>query len=210
MSAPTATAANPAALRRCRHWVFDMDGTLTVAVHDFALIRRELGVPPEADILDHLASLPAGEAAAAHAWLLEHEHRLADGARPAPGAVDLVRTLCGRGATLGILTRNVRPVALRILATLGIADCFDPGAILGRDEAAPKPDPDGLLRLARRWGVAPAAMAMVGDHVYDLDCARAAGAPAILVNACASAWPGRADHAPGDCAGLAALIADAG
>ena len=29
-------------LKDVKHWVFDMDGTLTVAVHDFALIRREL------------------------------------------------------------------------------------------------------------------------------------------------------------------------
>lgn len=37
-------------LARRRHWVFDMDGTLTVAVHDFAAIRRALEIPAEADI----------------------------------------------------------------------------------------------------------------------------------------------------------------
>ena len=42
-----------------RHWVFDMDGTLTVAVHDFAAIRVALAIPPEDDILTHLAALPA-------------------------------------------------------------------------------------------------------------------------------------------------------
>ena len=29
-----------------KHWVFDMDGTLTVAVHDFAAIREALDIPP--------------------------------------------------------------------------------------------------------------------------------------------------------------------
>ena len=38
-------------LKDIRHWVFDMDGTLTVAVHDFAEIRRALGAA-----LDALAS----------------------------------------------------------------------------------------------------------------------------------------------------------
>ena len=47
-----------------RHWVFDMDGTLTVAVHDFAAIRVALAIPAEHDILTHLAELPADEAAA--------------------------------------------------------------------------------------------------------------------------------------------------
>ena len=46
-----------------RHWVFDMDGTLTVAVHDFAAIRVALAIPAEDDILTHLAALPADEAA---------------------------------------------------------------------------------------------------------------------------------------------------
>ncbi len=56
-----------------RHWVFDMDGTLTRAVHDFPAIRRALDIPEQDDILLHLAALPEAEAAAKHAWLLEHE-----------------------------------------------------------------------------------------------------------------------------------------
>ena len=32
-------------LREVKHWVFDMDGTLTVAVHDFAAIRVALDIP---------------------------------------------------------------------------------------------------------------------------------------------------------------------
>ena len=42
-------------LRHLTHWVFDLDGTLTLAVHDFAAIRRHLGIPAQADILHHLA-----------------------------------------------------------------------------------------------------------------------------------------------------------
>ena len=47
-----------------RHWVFDMDGTLTQAVHDFPAIKRALGIAEQEDILQHLAALPAAEAAA--------------------------------------------------------------------------------------------------------------------------------------------------
>lgn len=70
-------------LQQIRHWVFDMDGTLTVAVHDFAAIKVALEIPQTHDILTHLAALPADEAAAKHAWLLEHERELAIGSRPA-------------------------------------------------------------------------------------------------------------------------------
>src|SRR5476649_1552537 len=111
-------------LAEVRHWVFDMDGTLTVAVHDFAAIRVALAIPPEHDILTHLAALPADEAAAKHAWLLEHERDLALGSKPAVGAVELVRELAGRGYRLGILTRNARELAHVTLEAIGLADCF--------------------------------------------------------------------------------------
>lgn len=47
MDCMTITQTSPA-LSGYRHWVFDMDGTLTEAVHDFALIRRALEIPAEA------------------------------------------------------------------------------------------------------------------------------------------------------------------
>ena len=46
-------------LRSAKHWVFDMDGTLTLAVHDFEAIKRALDIPLEDDILGHLAALSA-------------------------------------------------------------------------------------------------------------------------------------------------------
>lgn len=193
-------------LASLRHWVFDMDGTLTVAVHDFAAIRRALDIPPEDDILSHLAALPAEEGRAKHAWLLEHERELAVASTAAPGAVELVRELAARGYRLGILTRNARELAHITLAAIGIADCFALEDVLGRDEALPKPDPDGLLRLARGWNVAPAQMVMVGDYRFDLDCARAAGAQAVLVNLAQNPWPKLADWHAVDCHALAQMI----
>jgi HAD superfamily hydrolase (TIGR01509 family) len=194
------------ALARLRHWVFDMDGTLTVAVHDFAAIRRALEIPPQDDILAHLAALPAELAAAKHAWLLAHERELALAARPAPGAVALVRDLHARGCRLGILTRNIRPLTLLTLEAIGLLDCFAVHDILGRDEAPPKPRPDGLLQLAARWAVAPGELAMVGDFVHDLSCARAAGARSVLVNHPENPWPELTDLFARDCAELQRLL----
>ncbi|WNW11998.1 HAD family hydrolase [Pseudomonas sp. DTU_2021_1001937_2_SI_NGA_ILE_001] len=193
-------------LHEIRHWVFDMDGTLTVPVHDFPAIKRALEIPPQADILGHLASLPAAEAAAKHAWLLEHERELALGSRPAAGAVELVRELAGRGYRLGILTRNARELAHITLAAIGVADCFAVQDVLGRDEATPKPDPAGLLKLANAWDVAPQRMVMIGDHLHDLSCGRAAGARTVLVNLPDNPWPDYSDwHLP-DCFALRALL----
>ncbi len=188
------------------YWVFDLDGTLTLAIHDFEAIRRALDIPPVDDILHHLAALPADEAAAKHAWLLEHEEQLALVAQPAPGAVELVRQLSARGCQLGILTRNAQALAELTLASIGLAECFASGDIIGRDEAPPKPDPGGLLLLARRWQVLPAELVMVGDYRFDLDCARAVGATSVLVNLPENPWPELADLYFRDCQELLSLI----
>ncbi len=189
-------------LRTARHWVFDMDGTLTLAVHDFEAIKRALEIPLDHDILHHLAALPAEVAAAKHAWLLDHERELALGAQPAPGAVELVRELQARGCRLGILTRNAHALALLTLQAIGLGEYFASADVLGRDEAPPKPHPGGLLHLAERWRVAPSELVMVGDYRYDLECARAAGAYSVLVNLAENPWPELADHFAADCLAL--------
>ncbi|MGE8466890.1 MAG: HAD family hydrolase [Pseudomonas putida] len=193
-------------LGEVRNWVFDMDGTLTVAVHDFAAIREALEIPPEHDILTHLAALPAAQAAAKHAWLLEHERDLALASKAATGAVELVRELAGRGCRLAILTRNARELAHVTLEAIGLADCFPVEHVLGRDEAEPKPSPDGLLKIAGAWGVAPSELVMVGDYRFDLDCGRAAGARTVLVNLPDNPWPHLVDWHAADCRALRAML----
>jgi len=188
--------------QQSRHWVFDMDGTLTVAVHDFEAIKRALDIPLSDDILQHLAALPSAEAAAKHAWLLSHERALAEAAQAAPGALELVRELHARGCRLGILTRNAHELALLTLQAIGLQDCFASLDVIGRNEAPPKPAPGGLLHLAQQWRVAPQALVMVGDYRFDLECARAVGAQALLVNLPENPWPELCDGYAQDCAEL--------
>ncbi|HZV81270.1 MAG TPA: HAD family hydrolase, partial [Geobacteraceae bacterium] len=129
--------------RRC--WIFDLDGTLTLPVHDFAAIRTALGMEEtDPDILSFLASLPAAEAAARHARLIEIEYELAARTAAAPGAGRLLDQLLRRGSRVGILTRNTREIALHTLGMIGLKEYFNPDAILGRDEAEPKPHPEGI------------------------------------------------------------------
>jgi len=193
-------------LAQVRHWVFDMDGTLTLAVHDFPAIKRALDIPLQDDILSHLAALPPEVSAAKHAWLLEHERELALASQPAPGAIELVRELAGRGYRLGILTRNARELAHVTLEAIGLADCFAVDDVLGRDEAPPKPDPGGLLKLARAWAVDPSQMVMVGDYRFDLDCGRAAGTHTVLVNLPENLWPELTDWYAVDCFALREML----
>lgn len=191
-----------------RHWVFDLDGTLTVAIHDFALIRSVLGVPEGADILGHLDSLPEAEALWARGKLNQIEDELAGRTEPAPGALGLMQLLHGRGVRLGVLTRNTRGIALRTLERIGLSPYIACGDVLGREEALAKPAPDGIFKLASRWGTHATALVMVGDYGFDLQTGRAAGAATIHVDPTrAFRWPELTDLAVGTLAELAQALA---
>ncbi|MCY4603773.1 MAG: HAD hydrolase-like protein, partial [Gemmatimonadetes bacterium] len=97
-------------------------------------------------------------------------------------------------ARLGILTRNNHANALQTLAVCDLAEFFDPAHVLGRDEAAPKPDPDGIHKLLAAWGAAPATAVMVGDFRYDLKAGRRAEVTTIYYDATGQdLWTSEAD-----------------
>ena len=163
-------------------WIFDLDGTLTVAVHDFEAIRRQLDLAPGLPILEALDALPPTEADPRRRELIEIERELAADAMPAPGAVELVSVLASRGARLGILTRNDKALAHLTLRACGLDTLFDEQDVLGRDECAPKPSPDGIARLLSRWEVPADRSVMVGDFRFDLEAARNAGVASVWVD----------------------------
>lgn len=179
--------------RRC--WIFDLDGTLTLPVHDFPAIRTALGMTEsDSDILQFLAALPPAEAAARHSRLRDIEYELADKTAAAPGAARLLEQLLQRDVRVGILTRNTRQIALHTLGQIGLKQYFVSDDILGRDEATPKPHPDGIEKLLAAWGSAADETVMVGDYLFDLQVGRAAGTATIHVDRSgAFRWPELAD-----------------
>ena len=189
-----------------QHWVFDMDGTLTRAIHDFDLMRRMMEVPDDIDILSYLNDLPAGDAEPHFQWLREYEHVLAERAQAAEGIYALLSQLRARGVTLGVLTRNIAPLVRLTLERAGLAEFFPDHALLGRDDAKPKPDPDGLNRLASQWGIAPSSLVMVGDSITDVLTGQAAGAYTVLIHSDDEEARGLADLCVGTAAELGAHL----
>ena len=193
-------------MRDRTHWIFDLDGTLTVAVHDYAQMRRDLGLPEAMAILEAIAVLAPDAAAEVHHKLDAIERHYADLATPAAGAADLLDALKARGATVGILTRNRRSIALRTLEVIGLAHHFDPAHVLGRHEAPFKPDPAGVHHLLSAWSVDRDRAWFVGDSRHDLEAAENAGVPVAIVNPEPSpGWSGRAARIVDD---LHALVAE--
>lgn len=169
----------PKSILARKHWIFDMDGTLTVAKHDFDGIRRELGLPEDLPILESIERLPADEAAAINQRLDEIELAVAERSEPAAGAAELLEYLLKQGTKIAILTRNN---AINIEVTLkaaGLHEYFTKENLLSRECTAPKPAPDGIYQLLDNWQSHSTDAVMIGDSIHDLDAGRNAKAATI-------------------------------
>lgn len=186
--------------------LFDLDGTLIDTRIDFGLMRREVariaeasGVhPPLESDLDIMAMVYegharlAGSAGAAEAAAFSlaaltrlEEIEVEQCADPAavPGADELLRRMRRAGIGVGIVTRNSRSVAEKLLRQGGL----EHDALLSRDDVPrTKPDPGHLLAaldaLSDRLGhgresrkLRPSEAVMVGDHWMDVLAGRRAG-----------------------------------
>lgn len=178
--------------------VFDLDGTLVDSQRDIAnaadaLIVELGGQPlPEAAVAGMVgegagllvrrvltaAAIDPDTPGALTRFLALYGQRLLDHTRPYAG-MDRVLDLLGRHCPLAVLTNKPGAPSESILEGLGLRQHFRD--VIGGDAAWPrKPDPDGLLELARRAGAAPSSTLLVGDSEIDLQTARAAGARLCL------------------------------
>jgi len=114
---------------------------------------------------------------AAERILRAHEEKAVAESILNPGAKDTLTELRRRGILIGILTRNKRTNAVAVAVKHGLV--FD--AVVGREEGPVKPDPFGVLLLCERFAIAPQESLVVGDYLFDLLCARAASAAAVLL-----------------------------
>ncbi|MGD1853303.1 MAG: HAD family hydrolase [Leptolyngbyaceae cyanobacterium] len=187
------TGSKNLANRTC--WVFDMDGTLTLGIHDFEAIRATLDLPAGAPILESLRRLPTDIATVKHKQLREIELDIAQKATIQPGAQALLELLIDQGKQIGILTRNGKDIAHATLKACGLTDFFEPTLVLSRDCHAPKPEPDGILALLNRWQSAPADAVMVGDYKFDLMAGKRAGTATVYIdNTGEFMWSDHADY----------------
>ena len=109
-----------------------------------------------------------------------YRDRIADQSQPYPGCVDALDELRGLGAKLVVCTNKRTELSIALLDALALRARFE--AVIGADAApAPKPDPSHVLHaIAAGGGVASRAV-RVGDSANDVDSAKAAGVPTIVV-----------------------------
>ncbi len=180
--------------------LFDVDGTLLdsqdliVAAHGHAFAALGLARPPRERLLSLVGlSLPetfqalvgahGPVEALAEAYKAGFQRLRADSAwvEPLfPGADAALRTLAaGEGTRLGLVTGKSRRGVAAILARLGWGALF--ATIQTADDAPSKPHPGMIERALAETGAAPREAVMIGDSIYDMTMARAAGARALGV-----------------------------
>ncbi len=169
----------------------------------FAEMRSALGISKKTDILDHVYSLPTAEAQQQAMDAIRAIERRAMSSQVAqPGLVQLMAYLDTKNIRKGICTRNFETPVTHLLTKFLPAHVFEP--IITREFRPPKPDPAGILHIARSWGLTRPADAgeaesagesvaeegvvvdtsgliMVGDSIDDMTAGRMAGAATVLL-----------------------------
>ena len=168
--------------KKYRGVLFDFDGTLTSpGALDFPAIKREIQCPVNQTILEYMETLPPPLRDRCSKILESRERQAAETSRPNRGAEACLLFLKRRGIRLGILTRNNRPSVNLVLGKFQNIGTDDFSAIITRDEALPKPHPDGVLKAANIMGIPIPELLVVGDFRYDIMAGKAAGASTALL-----------------------------
>jgi HAD superfamily hydrolase (TIGR01549 family) len=162
--------------------IFDLDGTITEPYFDFDAIREEMGFPKDAGpVLELMEKMTPSQREHAEEILRLHEEKAVAESKLNPGAKETLDKLRQGGIRIGIITRNKRSNAFAVAEKHALK--FD--AVVGREEGPVKPDAFGVLHLCEQFGIRPQDAMVVGDYLFDILCARSAGAvPVLLANHC--------------------------
>jgi phosphoglycolate phosphatase len=182
--------------------IFDLDGTLADtapdllgatnavlaargrALLDLAHLRHMVGFGARALIHQAMeaSGAPVKEAEMpelVEIFLAHYRAHIADGTRLFPNVAETLQRLKSQGARLGILTNKPQQLTEPLLPLLGLEGTFASVFGAGRRPYT-KPDPRIFQDVVADCGGGPAVM--IGDSITDLNTARAAGAPCILLS----------------------------
>lgn len=166
----------PTCLVRCGTYALGM-GTAPTNV----TLSSALGIDKSTDILDHIYSLQDAEQDEAQEKVREIERNAMKKQKPQAGLVELMDYLDSRGLKKGICTRNFDAPVEHLLTTFLPSSKFHP--IITREFRPPKPDPAGILHIAKDWMHEDGgdSLIMVGDSIDDMTAGHRAGAATVLL-----------------------------
>lgn len=172
--------------------LLDVDGTLldtnylhvlawsqafTDAGHDgiaMSAIHRAIGIPSEG-LVRHLLGKDDDAVVEAHS---ERYEPLRERVVAFPGASDLLTACAERGYVVVLATSGAESDLEWMQPAIGAGDAVA-GATTSADVDEGKPAPDLLTVAIEQHGLDPERTVVVGDTVWDVEAARAAGLPCI-------------------------------
>ena len=90
-----------------------------------------------------------------------------------PGFVDFIDYLRDKQVRMAVHTNRRLEGIQTVLDIFGLPSYFDP--VVAADTAAPKPSPEGALRICATWQTPPETVLFVGDSEHDKETAQGAG-----------------------------------
>ena len=143
--------------------------------------RAALGIEKPTDILDYIYSLPEGEQEEAQEKIRNIERTAMKSQKPQVGVAELMDYLDSRKIDKGICTRNFDAPVYHLLTTFLPSSHFNP--VVTREFRPPKPDPAGILHIAKEWKCEDGgkSLIMVGDSIDDMTAGYRAGAATVLL-----------------------------
>ena len=184
--------------------VFDLDGTLIDTAPDLAdtlnviLARKGLAPIPYAKartmigggarrMIEAALTFDKQEFTAADIdplfkdFVTYYAAHIADRSRPFPGLVEALDHLSAQGCILAVCTNKLECLSRLLLDALSLSSRFS--AICGQDTfGVQKPNPVILQRTIEQAGGSVTRAIMVGDSATDIDTARAAKVPVVVVD----------------------------
>jgi phosphoglycolate phosphatase len=185
--------------------IFDLDGTLADTAPDLlgatnAVLAAQGRPRLDLDHLRHMVgfgavalitqAMEASGAPVAQAelpplieiFLAHYRSHIADGTRLFPQVAETLTALSAQGARLGVLTNKPQELTDLLLPRLNLDGFFTSVYGAGRKPYT-KPDPRIFHDVVADTAPEPGGAAvMIGDSITDLNTARAAGAPCILMS----------------------------
>ncbi len=114
-------------------------------------------------------------------FLSHYRANIANESRPFPRVDETLETLAGEGALLGVCTNKPHDLTGLLLDELDLTRHF--GAVMGAGHAPyNKPDPRHILDVVRALNGDAARAVMVGDSAVDVNAAKAAKIPVIVMS----------------------------
>ena len=133
------------------------------------LIRRSLGGTPNEEELKRALAF----------FLVHYEEHKLEHTRLYPGVAETLAEL--KSLPMSVLTNKPEKISVRILEGLGVAQYFR-SIYGGNSFETKKPDPAGAKQILSEFGLDAHETAMVGDSEVDVQTARNAGMPSVVVN----------------------------